>query len=223
MHVLIIDDDAECCDLLKTFLESEGFSVCTTLTGIKGLQLVRQLHPALVILDVMIPGMGGREVCRHIRFFSDVPILMISSVARQVGDMVEGLNLGADDYLAKPLDFDLLAAKVTALLRRSGMVGWRQEHPIYVDSYLMIDLQHQRVCAQGGLVSLSPLEYQLLELLVCNVNQIVPSLEITERLWPGQAEESTDRLRTHIKRLREAIEPEPRNPQYVLNEQGLGA
>lgn len=222
MHILIIDDDEESCDLLETFFINEGFVVHYTLAGPGGLQLVSQLKPDLVILDVRMPEMDGREVCQRIRAFSDVPILMISAFAIQVGEMVQGLNCGADDYLAKPLDFDLLIAKVAALLRRSGMVNWQQGHPVYVDPYLMVDLRHQRVCVQGQVVSMSPLEYRLLGLLLYNINRTVPAIDIMEHLWPGRAGESTDSLRTHIKRLREIIELEPNNPRYILTEHGIG-
>ncbi len=223
MHILVIDDDEDTCHLLDTVLGAGGYEVRAANTGEEGLHMLQRCDPDLVMLDVMLPDTDGWRLCRLIRTFSSVPIFMISAFARTVDDMARGLDSGADDYLAKPLDFDLLKAHVRALLRRSAQVGWRSEHLAYLDSHLTVDLRHQQVYVRGNLVILSLLEWQLLELLVCNINQTVPTLEIAEELWPGMADESSmGYVRTYIKRLRQAIEPDSRRPQYLLTERGLG-
>ncbi len=223
MRILIIDDDPDTCHLLDTVLGADGYEVRATHTSEEGVQLLHRVPPDLVFLDIMLPDIDGWESCRLIRTFSDVPILMISAFARTADDMVRGLECGADDYLPKPLDFNLLRAKVRALLRRSTQTEWRGEHPAYVDPHLTVDLHRQQLYVQGNPVHLSPLEWQLLELLVLNINQTVPTLELAQELWPGLADESAmGYVRTYVKRLRSVIEPNPQDPSYIQCDYGLG-
>src|SRR5574341_834143 len=223
MRILIIDDDLEGTAYVSTFLRLEGFIVHTATYGDEGLKLLQQLAPDLVILDILLPDINGHNLCRQIRSITAVLILIFSGYAVDVKDQIRGLDCGADDYLTKPVDFDLLKAHITALLRRSTQVGGCPNPQNYSDDYLTVDIDNQQVRINGQHISLSGLDYQLLELLVCNADQTVPALEIVESLWPGKVHECEDTgLRTYIKRLREKIEPTPRNPIYIVNEYGLG-
>ncbi len=222
MLILLIDDDQDTLDLISLNLSAAGHEVSAVSAGEEGLQLLRRREPDLIILDVFLPLLNGWELCQRIRTFSSVPILMISAFARTVDDMVRAVDSGADDYLAKPLDFVLLKARVRALTRRGSQGDWHSSRPAYIDARLRLDLHRQQVYVQGNFVTLSPLEWQLLELLVRNIDQTVPAIEIVEALWPGQRHEETTSLRTYIKRLRQIIESDPRHPHYILSEHGLG-
>lgn len=223
MKVLIIDDEEDSLYLLASFFESEGYEVQEASTSREGLKMLQQSEPDLVILDVRLPHLSGREVCQLIRTFSDVPIVMVSAYDRSNEDIIRGLNVGADDYLPKPIDFDLLKARVTSLLRRSTRTTWRESRPAYIDPFLIVDLYRQQVQIEGQPVSLSPLEYRLLALLVRNANQTVPSLEIVETLWPrADPDEYTGYVHTYVKRLRKIIEPDQQNPRYIITDHGLG-
>ena len=223
MRVLIIDDEEDSQKLLTAFFQSEGFAVALARTSKEGLYNLKSFDPDLVVLDVRLPEMSGEEVCQRIRATSDVPIMMISAYARDNDDIIRGLNSGADDYLPKPLDYDLLKARVDALLRRSTKLEWRDDHPAYVDTHLVIDLNREQVRVGGQPTKLSPLEFRLLVLLVRNISQAVPSLEIVERLWPtAPPDEYIGYVHTYVKRLRDIIEPNPKKPVYIITEHGLG-
>ncbi len=191
--------------------------------GPEALESLRHFAPDLVLLDVRLPSLDGWQVLRQLRAFSDVPVMMITAVAREDEDIVHGLDLGADDYLTKPFSLKVLRARVQALLRRSA---WRDSDWVrstYVDHHLMIDLRRDVVTVGGERVSMSSLEYRLLRLLVANANQAIPTLEIIEKLWAEEADETyMPYVRIYISRLREIIEPDSRNPQYIVTEHGFG-
>lgn len=223
MRIILIDDDTDTHDFLVPYLEAEGFNVHSAYTGYTGLQLVKRNDPDLVILDVRLPQTDGWVICQRIRSFSSVPILMISAIAQRDEDIVYGLNIGADDYLTKPIRPRVLGARVSALLRRNSYVNRRNHRHAYIDYHLMIDLDRQQLRVQGERLSLSALEYRLLELLVRNADYPVPTLEIIEELWSETVGDDYARyVRIYIKRLREMIEPDPRNPRYIVTEHGFG-
>lgn len=223
MRIVIIDDDEDYLEILSLHLQSEGFSVFGSGEGLDGIQLVKQIDPDMVLLDVRLPYMDGWETCQKIRSFSEVPMIMISSVAKDEQDIIRALNLGADDYLTKPISSAILKAKVYALLRRSNNISWRQDRPTYIDEYLKVDLNRQEVSVNNTHISLSFLEFRLLEVLVRHANEVVTMLEIVEYLW---TETDIDRyqsyVRIYISRLRHQIEPEPSDPIYIVNVHGLG-
>ncbi len=223
MYILIIDDDSEGVEYIATFLQLEGFTVQCTATGREGLALMRDLYPDLVLLDVRLPDVDGWDLCRQIRRFSDVPILKFSAYNKETEHQVEGLNLGADDYLVKPVELDLLKAHIIALLRRASKSAELGKHPFYIDSHLLIDFRDQNIFVGGQRVSLSPLEYQLLLLLVTNIGQAVPTLEIGEHLWPQKDEAyQVHVVHIYVNRLRQIIEPTPKCPCYITTEYGFG-
>ena len=223
MLVLIIDDDGENNEIMEDFLRSKGANTRIATTGRAGVQLVQELQPDLIVLDIILPDMSGLEVCRQIRAFSDVPVLMVSAFARENGDVIRGFEQGADDYLPKPLNLEVLWARLEALLRRSWTLSKGNQEGGYTDAYLTINLARRQVSVRGEQVKLSATEYRLLEMLVRNADQTVPALEIVEELWPGvETEKAIQYVYVYVGRLRRAIEPDPHKPRYILTEYGLG-
>lgn len=223
MRILIVDDDADTHEFITPYLQAQGFDTCSAYTGLGGLQMVQEYDPDLVILDIQLPQLDGWEVCQKIRSFSDVPVVIISAVAREEDDMIRGLNLGADDYLTKPLRPNMLKARLQAVLRRSTSPRWRDERRAYVDAHLTVDLYRHQVYVEGQRVPLSALEYRLLEILVSHAGHSVPTLEIVERLWSDAVDDDYARyVRIYVKRLREVIEPDPAAPVYIVTEHGFG-
>lgn len=218
MRILLVDDDPDTHEVLASYLASAGFEVRNAYTGLEGISCVQEFKPDLLILDVELPYIDGWDVCKRIRMISDLPILMISAVAREEKDIIHALNTGADDYLLKPFHLEVLRAHINALLRRSIMFGQHNHHHSgYIDEHLVVDLRQGKVYVSGRSISLSFLEYHLLELLVKNTNSTVPNLEIVEELWSDEVDDSYLRyVRIYIQRLREAIEPDPRNPVYIV-------
>jgi len=223
MRVVIIDDDTDTHDFLIPYLKSEGFDTYSAFSGKTGLEAVQSEDPDLIVLDVQLPQVDGWDVCRSIRSFSGVPILMISAIAQEDDDVVRGLSLGADDYLLKPIRLNVFGARLRALLRRSANPSWQVNKLAYIDHHLIIDLYRRHVVVQGSRLLLSNLEFRLLEILVANRNHTVPTLEIVEELWSDQTTpDYMHYVRIYIKRLREALEADPRHPQYIITEHGLG-
>ncbi len=224
MRILIIDDDSEGVEYIATFLQLEGVTVDSTTSGAEGLKLLDLFAPDLVILDILLPDVDGHELCSQIRSLSDVPILMLSAFATDIRDQIVGLEYGADDYLIKPVDFDLLRARITAILRRTAQLHLSRYRQNYSDGYLTVDFSTQQVRIHDKQVSLSYLEYQLLELLICNAGQVVPMLEIIEELWgtTSTGKDCRDYVHTYIRRLRNKIEPDPSAPCYLVTEYGFG-
>lgn len=225
MRIVVIDDDVDYQEILSTQLEAEGFKVFCAQTGLEGLNLTRQCDPDLIILDVSMPYLNGWETCETLRSFSKVPVMMVSAVAKEEADEIRALRLGADSYLTKPIGYTLLKAHINALLRRSSEVKWQQHRLTYIDEYLQIDLYRQEVTVNLNYVSLSDLEFRLLELLVSHANEIVTSLEIMEALWGENGHQNKNHLdyvRIYIGRLRRHIEPDPTNPAYIINIHGMG-
>lgn len=223
MNIILIDDEPDTHDVLSWYLESHGFKVHSAYSGADGLALMNQHNPDLIILDVFLPQLPGWEICERIRLFSDVPILMISAVAHHEEDVIHGLNIGADDYLTKPLRLDILRARINALLRRSSIQSHRQRRQTYVDAHLTVNLDREEVYVRGERVQLSSLEYRLLALLVMSAGYPVPTIEVIEELWSETTYEDYVRyVRIYVGRLREIIEPDPRSPRYIVTEYGFG-
>ena len=223
MRIVLIDDDPDTHAFLVPFLKTQGFDTYSAYSGEEGLGLVQQFDPDLIMLDVQLPGLNGWEVCQRIRDHSNLPILMMSSVAQDDEDIIRGLSFGADDYLLKPIRLNLLGARLQALLRRSMETTWRSNKRSYLDSHLMISLHREQVSVEGKSVSLSSLEYLLLAILVRNKGFVVSTLDIVDELWAESIDDEYARyVRVYIKRLRDIIEPDPRKPKYIINEHGLG-
>ena len=223
MRVLLVDDNPDTHEFISVYLTSAGFEVQSAYTGPEGIHEVQAHRPDLLILDVELPLMDGWDVCRRVRMISDIPILMISAVARDEQDIIRGLNAGADDYLLKPIHLETLKAHIHALLRRSMTFNQHNRHNGYIDAHLTVDLRQNEVFVQGKRLRLSFLEHRLLELLVANTNTTVPNLEIIEELWSEKVDDSYLRyVRIYVQRLRETIEPDTHNPVYIVTDYGFG-
>ncbi len=219
--ILVIDDDGLLLKLIRQSLQPEGFSIFTATNGEEGLTLFHQIAPDLVILDVMMPGMNGWEVCQHLRQASSVPIIFLTALD-SVENVVHGLVGGADDYLAKPFKIAELVARVTALLRRARMPYEQPDILRFGGGDLIINRHEQTVFARGQEVSLSPIEYNLLLFMAERAGRILPVPLLFDAIWGSMAETGPQSVKWYVWRLRQKIEADPRNPRFILTERGKG-
>jgi two-component system response regulator MprA len=202
-RVLIIEDDEAILRLLRRGLAYEGYQVDTALDGQSGLILARDVHPDLVILDWMLPGMDGLEVCRRLRTGGNVPILMLTA-KDTVQDRVQGLDAGADDYLVKPFDLDELLARVRALLRRTQT----ERTQVLTFSDLNLDTGTRQAIRRGRMISLTAKEYELLELFMRHPRQVLTREMIFDRVWGYDFGGESNVLDVYIRYLRQKLEVE---------------
>lgn len=220
--ILIVDDDLQLLQLVALNLELEGYDVLLASDGKQALTQIETHTPDLVLLDVMMPRMNGFAVCHRVREFSTVPIIIITAQGRSQ-DKVRGLDLGADDYLTKPLDMDELLARVRAVLRRAQFTA--DEHALHTTMTigdLTIDFGQHLVLMADRKVVLTPTEYLLLAYLARNAGRIVPQDTLLERVWGKEYVGEHHMLQVNINRLRHKLEPDPAHPRYLLTEAGVG-
>lgn len=223
MKVLVIDDNIETCELICMSLQPQGYSVRYATNATRGMELFYELLPDVCIIDIHLPEANGRDLCQEIRETSDVPILMISAVAKSEMDVVAGLDIGADDYVLKPIKYSTLAARVHALLRRRRWQEGSSDDYTYADRYLSIDLTRKRVVVEGLPLHLTGLEFDLLKMLVEHNGAVVSAEEILTVMWPSErSPDRMDYLYNYIARLRHKIEPDPSNPRYIVSAYGSG-
>jgi two-component system KDP operon response regulator KdpE len=219
--ILAVDDEPRVLKLVKTNLESSGYKILTAADGEEAVQMVEREQPDLVILDLMLPKMDGYAVCRRIREFSAVPVIMLTARSAQV-DLIHGFEVGADDYLTKPFSVNELLLRVQAVLRRSK---WPEEivsRQSFKAGPIEIDFAQHRVTADGEAVKLTPTEYRLLAYLASNANRVVLHRELLRAVWGPEYGEETEYLRVYMRYLRQKLEPDPSNPQYLLTQPGAG-
>lgn len=220
--ILIVDDDLQLLQLVALNLELEGYAVLLASDGLQALSQIETHTPDLVLLDVMMPRMSGFAVCHRVREFSTVPIIIITAQGRSQ-DKVRGLDLGADDYLTKPLDIDELLARVRAVFRRTQVTeDERTLHTAMTLGNLTIDFGQQLVLMAGRKVVLTPTEYRLLADLARNAGRIVPQDLLLERVWGKEYVGEHHMLQVNINRLRHKLEVDPTHPRYLLTEAGVG-
>jgi len=219
--ILVIDDDEFLLRLTERVLQKQGYSVFTATNGETGLTLFRQLAPDLVILDVMMPGMDGWEVCRNLRQVSAVPIIFLTALGSEK-HVVSGLTSGADDYLVKPFRPEELLARVSALLRRARMPYEPPSILRFGEGDLTINCTEQTVFAYGKEVPLSPIEYNLLLFMAQRAGQILSIETLYNAIWGYTAETGPQAVKWYIWRLRQKIEADPQNPRFILTERGKG-
>ena len=212
--ILAIDDEEFLLKLVTTALGKVGYNVVTAPGGEEGLALFRQTAPDLVILDIMMPGMDGWEVCRRLRQTSSVPIIFLTAMDTEQ-NVVDGLVGGADDYLTKPIRIDELRARVAALLRRARMP---HERP----GDLIINTAEQSVFAYGEEVPLSPIEYNLLLFMAERAGRILSTELLYDTIWGASAESRSQGVKWYVWRLRQKIETDPQEPRFILTERGKG-
>ena len=216
--ILVVDDDKSIIDLLRDFLENEGFYVNTAIDTNQALVLLEQNTIDCIVLDVMMPGQSGFELCRQIRLKSNVPILFLSALSDDV-DKIRGLALGGDDYIVKTASPGEIVARVKAVLRRSSS---QQELKRKVLNYgrLLLDLSTREVFVEGQSISLTPKEYDLLQLFAEHPKFVFSYDQLLEKFWEGIGDKHT--IRVHLSRLREKIEDDPNDPKFIVNVWGIG-
>ncbi len=220
--VLVIDDDQTLVQLVKSALEKGGLSVLTASDGQEGLRKMYQGRPDLIILDINMPAMDGWTVCTRIREVSNIPIIMLTA-RNEPEEIVKGLDLGADDYILKPFETNVLMARVRANLRRAASQPTLfKQNVLYSDDYLTINLDEHRVAVNGEPVRLTPTEFNLMAYLVDAAPRIVSYRELLENIWGFEYIDDIDYLRVYIWHLRRKLEPDPKNPTYIINELGIG-
>jgi DNA-binding response OmpR family regulator len=219
--ILIVDDDAALVKVLSLSLEREGFEVIAALSGAEALRKAYESRPDLVILDIMMPQMDGWVTCRRLREIADMPIIMLTAKGGEL-DVVRGLDLGADDYITKPCSSEELKARIRALLRRSLSAEKTDWQAAYDDGWLMIDLSRQQVAVNGEPIDLTPTEFRLLSCLVQRNGQVVPHKELLTEVWGPEYSDQVSYLSVYIRYLRQKIEQNPSQPNYILTKWGMG-
>ncbi|HEY6406497.1 MAG TPA: response regulator transcription factor [Ktedonobacteraceae bacterium] len=218
--ILVVDDEREIVRALKRSLSAQGFTVLTASSGEEAVEVVSQQHPDLLLLDLLLPGMSGLEVCRRIRKTSNVPIIVLS-VKDAEHDKVEALDLGADDYIAKPFGMKEVLARVRVALRRVAQVSSGGEPRIQVGP-LSVDFAQRRVQVHGREVSLTPTEYDLLKVFITYRGKILTRKLLLKEVWGAEAHARMHSLHVYVAQLRQKIEPEPERPQFILTIPGVG-
>ena len=218
--ILIVDDDPQIVELLRTYLLGEGWNVVSATNGEKALEMVDRYPPDLVILDIMLPGMEGMEVCRRIRSRYSMPIIMLSALSDPF-EKVRCLDSGADDYVTKPFVQAELSARIRAAFRRKIMDEEVTFEAIVCNS-LKVDLSARRVTLKGREVKLTPIEFRILEELVKQSGKVLGYRYLLNKIWGSEYQDEKEYLHVHIKHLRAKIEPDPENPVYVINVPGIG-
>jgi two-component system response regulator RegX3 len=221
-RVLIVEDEPALADSVRYGLEREGYE-CTILSdGSRAVEFVRSWRPDLVLLDLMLPGMPGTDVCREIRAIGRVPIVMVTAKDTEA-DKVIGLELGADDYITKPFSMRELIARVRAVLRRVGIVPETDDGATaLIGGPVEMDTERHEVRVRGSVVDLPPKEFALLETLLRRAGKLMTRESLIAQVWGEDYFGDTRTLDVHIKRLRAKIEPDPRNPQHLRTVRGLG-
>ena len=216
--VLVVDDDVKTVDLVKLYLNRDGYRVLTAYDGVEALRLAREGHPDLIVLDLMLPGIDGLEICRTLRAESDVPIIMLTAMTTD-DDRLTGLDLGADDYVTKPFSPRELAARVRAVLRR--LPGERGPEKIKHGALTVNFLKHEAYLDDKPL-NLTPVEFKLLGALVKEPGRVFSRAQIIEKAL-GYDFDGFDRtIDVHILKLRRKLEPDPRHPKYIKTVHGAG-
>ena len=219
-RLLVIEDEPSISEPLAYMLEKEGFEVAVAATGPAGLEEFARSGADLVLLDVMLPGLSGTEVCRTLRQTSAVPVIMLTARDSEV-DKVVGLELGADDYVTKPFSHRELLARIRAVLRRRSEP--EETAPAALEAGpVRMDVDRHRVTVDGAAVQLPLKEFELLEILLRNAGRVLTRQQLIDRVWGADYVGDTKTLDVHVKRLRAKVEPEPGSPKHLLTVRGLG-
>ena len=216
--VLVVDDDAAAVDLVKLYLQRDGYRVLTAYDGTESLRLAREGHPNLIVLDLMLPGIDGLEVCRTLRAESDVPIIMLTARTTDE-DKLAGLGLGADDYVTKPFDPRELAARVRAVLRR--LPGERGPDEIKYGDLTVNFLRHEAFLGKK-LLHLTEAEFKLLGVLIKEPGRVFSREQLIEKAFGYDYDAFDSTISVHISNLRRKLEPNPDKPRYIQSVYGAG-
>ena len=219
--ILCVEDEPEMIDLIHLILSRKGYNVKGATGGVEGIQLIRELHPDLVLLDLMMPDMDGWEVCRRLREFSEVPVMFITAKSG-IKDVVKGLEIGGDDYIVKPFDNRELVARVKAHLRRQSSDHQATDELAFNNGELRINFLTREVFVRGATVELTPKEFALLSLLARNAGRVLTRSELIAQAWGPAYGDATESLKLYVHYLRKKIERNPDKPDYIITSRGVG-
>ena len=223
-HILVCDDDKEIVEAIEIYLSQEGYDVLKAYDGIEAMEILEEKEVNLLIIDVMMPRLDGIRATLKIREKNSLPIIILSAKSED-SDKILGLNIGADDYLTKPFNPLELVARVKSQLRRSTQLGSKvteQQEEIYVTGGLMINDERKEVMVDGELVKLTPIEYNILLLLMKNQGRVFSIHQIYEAIWNEEAIGADNTVAVHIRHIREKIEINPKEPRYLKVVWGVG-
>jgi two-component system response regulator RegX3 len=219
-RLLVVEDEESFSDPLSYMLRNEGYEVAVAATGPDALEEFDRHGADLVLLDLMLPGLPGTEVCRELRNRSSVPVIMLTAKDSEI-DKVVGLELGADDYVTKPFSARELVARIRAVLRRRGAAEDADGATLEAGPVRM-DVERHTVSVGGGSVQLPLKEFELLEMLLRNAGRVLTRMQLIDRVWGADYVGDTKTLDVHVKRLRAKIEPDPAAPRHLVTVRGLG-
>ena len=218
LRVLVIDDEPQIRKLLKVSLGAHGYDVHESMSGMDSVVQAADIKPDLVILDLGLPDIDGKEVVRRLREWSDVPILILTA-RDQEKEKIDALDAGADDYITKPFSMGELLARMRVSVRRSAHAG---EDPVIQCGDLSIDLAQRRVTVDAQEIKLTPTEYDIIKILAQNAGKVLTHRQLLKAVWGDTYSDDTHYIRVYIGQLRRKIEPNPTQPRYIVTESGVG-
>lgn len=220
-RILVVDDDTAILRLLSTNLKARGYDVITATDGEEALEAVQKDYIDLIILDIMMPKVDGVQVCRHIREWSDIPIIILSARGDE-NDKVKCLELGADDYLTKPFGIAELMARINTAFRHRGDASVAPAQSSFTCDGLEINFAKRRVTVKGKEITLTPTEYSLLQQLAVNSDKVLTHSMLLHSVWGNEYSSEKEYLRVFVGRLRRKLEPDPKKPRYIHTIPGVG-
>lgn len=220
-RILIVDDEISIIKFLRANLEEKGYEVLAAMDGEAALQVFEKEVPDLVLLDIMMPKLDGFEVCRRLREWTNIPIIMCSAKSNE-GDKVKSLDLGADDYITKPFGAPELLARVNANLRRSDMSNTKPSGPSFVCGDLTVNFAGRQVTVAGKDIKLTPTEFNLLQEFVLNVDKVLTHTYLLNKVWGPEYHDETEYLHVFARRLRMKLEHDPAEPKMITTVPGIG-
>jgi len=220
-RILVVEDEESFSDALGYMLRREGFEVAMAATGPDGIEEFDRAGADLVLLDLMLPGLSGLEVCRQLRQRSEVPVIMLTAKDAEV-DKVVGLEIGADDYVTKPFSARELVARIRAVMRRRGSEPDEMVSSVLESGPVRMDVDRHVVSVNSDVVPMPLKEFELLEFLLRNAGRVLTRGQLIDRIWGSDYVGDTKTLDVHVKRLRAKIEPSPSSPRHLLTVRGLG-
>jgi two-component system KDP operon response regulator KdpE len=221
IRILVADDELTIIKFLRATLEARGYEVLAAINGVEALQKLGMELPDLVILDIMMPEMDGFEVCRRLREWSQIPVIMLSARSDEK-DKVKCLSIGADDYLTKPFGIEELVARVNAVLRRVKIASTASTQPAFESGDLKVNFVERQVTVNNRNVKLTPTEYNLLVELVLNANKVLTHNMLLTKVWGVEYGQEKEYLRVFVRRLRKIIEADPDNPRRIITVPAVG-
>jgi two-component system response regulator RegX3 len=220
-RILVVEDEETLAEAISFLLSKEGFDVAVAATGPEAIEIFDKNGADLILLDLMLPGLSGTEVCRQIRTKSSVPIIMLTAKDSEI-DKVVGLEIGADDYVTKPYSSRELIARIRAVLRRGELHDTAEEGTTLEVGPVRMDTDRHVISVNGEVVSIPLKEFELLEFLMRNAGRVLTRMQLIDRVWGSDYVGDTKTLDVHIKRLRAKIEKDPANPEFIQTVRGMG-